>query len=147
VGDTYLPERDSRLGAGRFETSDVGAWQGGEIALRRRVDRVINLRGRKVDPSEVEKVLAALDGVDEAVVIGVTSPGGGEEIVRAVVACAASRLSYQSVAAWCRHKLADHKVPRSIIIVDAIPRTSRGKIDRAALLELRAPKDSGVAHG
>jgi len=147
VGETYLPDRDSRLGAGRFETNDVGAWQGGELALRRRVDRVINLRGRKVDPSEIEKVLEALDGVDEAVVIGVASSRGGEEIVRAVVACADGRLNYQRVTAWCRQELADHKVPRSVIIVDAIPRTARGKIDRAALLEMGTAKDSGAAHG
>ena len=146
VGETYLPDRDSRLGEGRFVTSDVSAWQDGELVLRRRVDHLINLRGRKVNPSEVEKILVALDGVDEAVVIGVTSPDGGGEIIRAVVACAAGRLNYQRVAAWCRHKLADHKVPRSVIIVDAIPRTSRGKIDRAALLKMGAPKDSDVAH-
>lgn len=142
VGETYLPDRDPRLADGRFETSDVGAWQGGELVLRRRIDRVINSRGRKVNPSEIEKILLALDGVDEAVVIGVTSPDGGEEIIRAVVASAAGRLSYQHVAAWCRHKLADHKVPRSVIIVDAIPRTSRGKIDRAALLRMGTPRDS-----
>ena len=147
VADTYVPECDSRLGAGRFETNDVGAWQDGELVLRRRVDRVINLRGRKVDPSEIEKVLAALDGVDEAVVIGVTSPRGGEEIVRAVVACADGRLNYQRVTAWCRQELADHKVPRSVIIVSAIPRTSRGKIDRAALLQMGTSKDSGAVHG
>jgi HIP---CoA ligase len=99
-----------------------------------------------LDPSEVEQVLAALDGVDEAVVIGVASPDGGQEIVRAVVACAAGHLTYQHVTAWCKDKLADHKVPRSVMIVDAIPRTSRGKIDRAALLEL-GRKASGVAHG
>lgn len=147
VGATYLPDRDSRLGQGRFETNDVGAWQGGELVLRRRVDRVINLRGRKVDPSEIEKVLAGLDGVDEAVVLGVTSSRGGEEIVRAVVACADGRLDYERVTAWCRQELADHKVPRSVIIVDAIPRTSRGKIDRAALLQMGTSKDSGEAHG
>ncbi|MEO8678357.1 MAG: class I adenylate-forming enzyme family protein [Vicinamibacterales bacterium] len=147
VGLTYLPDPDARLAGGRFETCDVAAWQGGEVVLRRRIDQVINLRGRKVDPSEVERVLAALDGVDEAVVLGVSS-AGGEEIVRAVVACAAGRLNYQSVAAWCRHKLADHKVPRSVIIVDAIPRTSRGKIDRAALLGMSSTRnDTGEARG
>ena len=144
VGETYLPDRDARLGEGRFETSDVGAWQGGELALRRRIDHVINLRGRKVNPSEIEKILVALDGVDEAVVIGVTSPDGGEETIRAVVACAAGRLNYQDVAAWCRNKLAEHKVPRSVIIVDAIPRTSRGKIDRGALLRMGTSKDPAI---
>jgi long-chain acyl-CoA synthetase len=146
VADGYLPEPDARLGDGRFETTDIATWQGSELMLRGRVDRVINLRGRKVDPSEIEHVLAALDGVDEAVVVCVASPRG-EEIVRAVVACAAGRLDYQRVTAWCRRKLADHKVPRSVIIVDAIPRTSRGKIDRAALLEMSAPNDFGPAHG
>jgi long-chain acyl-CoA synthetase len=148
VGETYVPEREARLGSGRFETSDVGAWQGGEIALRRRVDRVINVRGRKVDPAEVEGVLAALDGVEEAVVIGMRSDDGRDEIVHAVVACPSGRHTYRDVAAWCRHHLADHKVPRSVVFVNAIPRTPRGKVDRLALLALGASDTvPGVAHG
>ena len=139
---------DSRLSSGRFETNDVGAWQGDELALRRRVDRVINVRGRKVDPSEVEVVLSALEGVEEVVVIGMASPDGSDEIVRAVMACPSIRPKYREVAAWCRDRLADHKVPRSVVLVDAIPRTSRGKIDRAALLRLHAlDNDPGDTHG
>ena len=75
VASSYVPEFDLRLADGRFETSDVATWQGGELALRRRADRVINLRGRKVDPSEIERVLASLGRVDEAVVVGVVSTG------------------------------------------------------------------------
>jgi long-chain acyl-CoA synthetase len=138
VGETYVPDRDGRLDSGRFETSDVGAWQGGELALLRRVDRVINVRGRKVDPAEVEGVLATLDGVHEVVVIGMRSEDGRDEIVRAVVACPSGRHTHRGVAAWCRQHLADHKVPRSVVFVDAIPRTPRGKIDRSALLALGA---------
>lgn len=146
VAATYWPDSDVRLGAGRFETSDVASWSGAELVLRRRVDRVINLRGRKVDPLEIEQVLAALEGVNEAVVLGVKSPRG-EDVIRAVVACAAGRLDYQRVTTWCRHRLADHKIPRSVIIVDTIPRTSGGKIDRAALLEMSTRDDSSVARG
>ncbi len=136
VGATYLPEADSRLGTGRFETSDIGVWEGPELVLRRRVDHVINVRGRKVDPGEVERVLADMDGVDEVVVIGVAGPKG-DEIVRAIVAGPlALRPNHRDVAAWCRQRLADHKVPRSVVFLDAIPRTSRGKIDRAALVAL-----------
>jgi long-chain acyl-CoA synthetase len=148
VGATYLPRVDSRLSSGRFETNDIGAWQGDEIALRRRMDRVINVRGRKVDPSEVEVVLSALEGVEEVVVIGMASPDGSDEIVRAVLACPSIRPKFREVAAWCRDRLADHKVPRSVVLVDAIPRTSRGKIDRAALLRLHAlDHDPGDTHG
>lgn len=143
VGETYLPEPDRRLGGGRFETSDIGAWSGGELVLRRRVDRVINVRGRKVDPSEVESVLVSLCGVEDVVVVGVSSPGQGE-IVRAVIACPSGRLGHDDVVSWCRTKLADHKVPRSVVILDAIPRTSRGKVDRSALV---SPEDIGKQTG
>jgi long-chain acyl-CoA synthetase len=148
VGNSYLPNADSRLAAGCFETSDVGTWHGGELTLRRRLDRVINVRGRKVDPSEVEKVLSGLEGVEEVVVIGLASPDGRDEIVRAVMACPSTRPMYREVAAWCRKRLADHKVPRSVVFVDAIPRTARGKIDQSALLSLPpAEHDLGERHG
>lgn len=148
VGETYLPEPDARLQRNSFETSDVAAWQGSELALRRRADRVINVRGRKVDPSEVERVLATLAGVEEAVVLGIAAPERNEHIVRAVIACPSRQLGYEDIAAWCRPRLAEHKVPRSVVIVDAIPRTARGKIDHSALLALRATdKGQGVAHG
>ena len=94
--DGYLPESDSRLGAGRFETNDVGAWRGGELVLTApRRSRHQRARPQSRPIGESRSVLTALDGVDEAVVIGVTSPRGGEEIVRAVVACADGRLNYQ----------------------------------------------------
>jgi long-chain acyl-CoA synthetase len=148
VGDTYLPEPDARLGGGRFETCDVGAWRGGELVLLGRADRVINVRGHKVDPLEIERVLAGLDGVEEAVVIGVTSRNGRDDVVRAVIACPSGQLTYQHVVAWCRQRLADHKVPRSVVIVEALPRTSRGKIDRSLLVNLRtADERPSESHG
>ena len=133
VGDGYFPIADRRLGHGRFETSDLAEWRDGELVLLRRIDDVINVRGHKVDPAEVEQVLSGLDGVEEVVVLGVASQDQREQIVRAVVACSTRRLEYQEIASWCRARLADHKVPRSVVIVDAIPRTARGKVDRSAL--------------
>ena len=137
VGQRYLPEADEQLQRGRFRTSDLAQWREGELVLLRRIDNVINVRGRKVDPAEVERVLNEMEGVDEVVVLGVASPDRREQIVRAIVACSSRTLEYGDIAAWCRARLADHKVPRSVVIVDEIPRTSRGKIDRAALLDLR----------
>jgi acyl-CoA synthetase (AMP-forming)/AMP-acid ligase II len=146
VGACYWPLPDRRLEDGCFETMDRAGWQDGELRLQGRADFVINLRGKKVDPSEVERVIAALPGVDEAVVLAVPAPDGGE-IVRAVVASSSGDLTYARVAAWCRDRLAQHKVPRSIILVDAIPRTSRGKIDRTALVKLSSTPDVTPARG
>ncbi|HEY2294634.1 MAG TPA: class I adenylate-forming enzyme family protein [Thermoanaerobaculia bacterium] len=135
VSAGYLPEPDERLRNGRFRAGDLAVWQGGEIALRGRVDDLVNIKGRKVNPREVEAILADLPGVDEAVVLGVPVAGRGE-ILRAVVACRAGNLTTSEVVAWCRGHLSAHKVPRSVILLEALPRNARGKLDRAALLSL-----------
>lgn len=138
VGAQSMPSSDQRLGDGRFLTSDRASWCDGEIVLHRRADRVIIVRGYKVDPVEVEQVLQAMPGVHEAAVAGAPASEDGGLIVRAVVACSPGDITAQAVAAWCRARLADHKVPRSIVLVEALPRTERGKLDQAALGRLAA---------
>jgi long-chain acyl-CoA synthetase len=137
VSAGYLPEPDERLAGGRFRAGDLAVWQGGELALRGRVDDLVNIKGKKVNPREVEAILAGLPGVDEAVVLGVPVEDRGE-ILRAVVACRAGDLTTSEVVAWCRGRLSAHKVPRSVILLETLPRNARGKLDRAALLALGA---------
>jgi long-chain acyl-CoA synthetase len=138
VSSGYLPDPDvERLSGGRFWTSDLAVWQGGELALRGRVDDLVNIKGKKVNPREVEAILADLPGVDEVVVLGVPLGCRGE-VLRAVIACRPGRLKAGEVVAWCRSHLSAHKVPRSVILVAALPRNPRGKLDRAALLALEA---------
>ncbi len=134
VASAYVPDADPRLADGSFLASDFAAWQNGELVLHGRLDDLINVKGKKVDPREIEAVLAGLAGVREVAVLGV--PGRGSERVRAVIACRPEELSPEQVLRWCRGHLAAHKVPRSVILVPALPRTSRGKIDRPALLAL-----------
>ena len=80
--------------------------------------------------------MRALAGVDDVVVTGVGSPGG-QEFVCAVVAAPPGRVTYEAVSAWCRAHLADHKVPRSILIVERIVYSARGKVDPEWLAEIR----------
>jgi long-chain acyl-CoA synthetase len=136
VAQGYLPDADPRLAGGRFVTSDFAGWRGGELVLRGRLDDLINVKGKKVDPREVEAVLAGLPGVEEVAVVGVRLAGRGSEAVRAVIACRPGALSPEQVLHWCRGHLAAHKVPRSVILVPEMPRTPRGKIDRPALLAM-----------
>jgi len=145
----YLPDGDASLADGTFTAGDLAAWEGGELALRGRLDGLVNIKGKKVNPREVEAILGQLAGVDEAVVLGVSRPGRPDQILRAVVACRPGRLSAGDVTAWCRERLAAHKVPRSVILVPEIPRTSRGKLDHPALAALRAlgPPGADDGHG
>jgi acyl-CoA synthetase (AMP-forming)/AMP-acid ligase II len=136
----YLPDPDERLAGGRFQAGDVATWRGGELALLGRRDDLVNVKGKKVNPREVEEVIARLPGVDEAAVLGVAVPGRSGEALRAVVACRPGRLTAEEVAAWCRAHLSAHKVPRSVLLIEALPRNSRGKLDRCALLALSAER-------
>lgn len=136
VATTYLPAADARLGHGRFETADIGRVVDGEIAIVGRASQVINVRGRKVDPAEVEQVIRRLAGVDDVVVVGLAQADGGE-VVRAVVTGGAE-VTDAAVRAWCAAHLAPHKVPRSIVLAPAIRYTARGKVDTAWLAGLGA---------
>ena len=132
----YLPVGDDRLGGGRFVTSDLGLFEGGALRLRGRVDGLINVKGKKVNPTEIESVLQRMPGVAEVVAFGVPSADKASDTVRAVIACPSGGLGYDDVMAWCRAHLPEHKVPRSLVLVSAIPRTSRGKVSREELLAL-----------
>jgi long-chain acyl-CoA synthetase len=146
VAAGYLPAPDPRLGGGRYVAGDLAAWHGGELVLRGRLDGLINIKGKKINPREVEEILGGLAGVDEVVVLGVPVPGRPEERLRAVIACLPGSLTVEDVLAWCRGHLAPHKVPRSVILVPEMPRTERGKLDRAALLALGTGCGASVGH-
>jgi len=141
VASTYLPEASARLADGWFVSDDLGRLEQGELLLLGRRSEWINVDGHKVQPREVEAVLCSLPGVEDAVVIGAPLPGRAGESLRAIVASPSRRVTYFEIVAWCRGRLAPHKVPRRVRIVDAIPRTERGKVDREAILGLTEALD------
>lgn len=146
VATRYLPAEtaaDPRLAGGRFRTGDLGWWRGRELVLSGRTDDLINVRGKKVNPREVESVLADLAGVREVVALCAADAKRPEASLRVVVACDPGAVSSAQVLTWCRDRLAEHKVPRSVVLVEEIPRTSRGKVDREAVLALRPSRVSG----
>ena len=136
----YLPDPDDRLAGGRFRAGDLAAWRSGELMLRGRLDDLVNVKGKKVNPREVEGVIARLPGVEEAVVLGMPLAERSGETLRAVVVCREGRLTAEEVVTWCRAHLSAHKVPRSVLLVAALPRNARGKLDRCALLALSADR-------
>jgi long-chain acyl-CoA synthetase len=147
VARGFLPadsEPDPRLGGGRFRAGDLAVWKDGELALRGRLDDLVNIKGKKVNPREVEAVVGQIPGVEEVAVVGIALAEPAGEILRVVIACRPGSLTAADVLAWCRPRLSAHKVPRSVILVRALPRTERGKLDRRALLALQADGGAGA---
>ena len=114
---------------GWFRTGDQGTLDDtGYLRLLGRIKELINRGGEKIAPREIDEVLESHPSVKEAVAFGVPHPTWGEEVGAAVVV--SSPVSEKDLARYCRTKLADFKVPKTIHIVDAIPRTPTGKVQR-----------------
>ncbi|MDQ7850308.1 MAG: long-chain fatty acid--CoA ligase, partial [Armatimonadota bacterium] len=102
------------------------------------VDRkkeMINVGGLKVFPREVEEVLYEHAAVREAAVIPAPDPLKGEVVKAYVALKTGATATTDELIAFCRQRLAPHKVPRAVEFRDALPKTLIGKILRRALLE------------
>lgn len=114
---------------GWFRTGDEGVLDpDGFLRLAGRIKELINRGGEKISPQEVDETLLSHSSVSEAVCFAIPDKVYGEEIAAAVVLQGTATQS--ELMAHCKALLADFKVPRVIYIVDTIPRTATGKVQR-----------------
>jgi len=115
-----------------LRSGDVGYQNGlGHVFLVDRAKDMIISGGMNVYCSEVENVVQEFDAVKQVAVIGIPDDDWGEA-VHAIVVVNAS-LDENEFIAFCKERLAKYKVPKSVSIVEAIPVTAYGKIDKKAL--------------
>lgn len=100
-----------------------------------RMDEIIKSCGEKVVPHEVEQVLLNVKGVLEAAVISVPDSIRGHVVKAFVVVMQGISVDIPNLMDACRQCLEPVQVPREIEIVDSLPRTSNGKVDKGALLQ------------
>ncbi|MET3473436.1 long-chain acyl-CoA synthetase [Novosphingobium sp. 1529] len=121
---------------GWLRTGDAGYLDAdGYLFICDRIKDMICSGGENVYPAEVEAVLAEYPAVAEAAVIGVPDPVWGEAVKAVVVARTGQAIDPGHLIAHCRVHLAGFKTPKSIDIVDALPRNATGKVIKT---ELRA---------
>lgn len=114
---------------GWFRTGDEGYLdKGGYLTLVGRIKELINRGGEKIAPREIDEVLCAHSAVAEAVSFAVPDRMYGEEVAAAVVL--KSSATEAELVKHCKALLADFKIPKTIYILDSIPRTATGKIQR-----------------
>ena len=135
VETAQLAERylDGAPIAPAFTTSDLGFVEDGAVHVTGRADDVIITGGEKVHPAEVEAALLATPGVRAACVFGAADARWGQVVAAAIVVDARWDEA-RAVAAW--QALAAHVRPREIAIVDTLPLSPSGKIDRRAAAAL-----------
>lgn len=122
---------------GWFRTGDQGILDAeGYLTLTGRIKELINRGGEKIAPREIDEVLLTHPSVAEAVAFGVPHATWGEEVAAAVVLKEAQ--TEPQLLAFCKERLADFKRPKKIYIVETIPRTATGKIQRGVVAKALA---------
>jgi acyl-CoA synthetase (AMP-forming)/AMP-acid ligase II len=132
------PEATARvLRDGWLATGDLGRVDDhGRVYLAGRSKELIIRAGANIYPAEVERVLLRHPGVAEAHVVGLDHALLGEQVAACVVRRDGADISDVDLIRHCRAELATYKCPETIRFVDAVPRTSRGKVSRATLKTL-----------
>lgn len=115
-------------------TGDYGRFdEDGYLYFISRMDDIIKSRGEKVSPREVENALVDIPGVREAAVIGVPDPILGQAVKAFVILDQGVTFTEKAVQLECGKRLEAFLVPREVVFVSDLPRTSGGKIKKSDL--------------
>ena len=119
---------------GWFRTGDQGLFDGdGYLRITGRLKEIINRGGEKISPREIDEVLLAHPDVAQAVAFAVPHDALGEEVAAAVVLRPGATATPRDIRAHAAARVAPFKVPRTVLIVDEIPKGPTGKLQRIGL--------------
>jgi len=124
------------LDGGWFRTGDIVTMdEDGFLRIVDRIKELIITGGFNVSPTEVEEALRGHEAVEDAAVVGIPRPGGDEEVVAAVVLAQGASFDEAELRAHARAGLGAYKVPRRIVVVDELPTSLIGKVQRRQVRE------------
>ncbi len=122
---------------GWLHSGDLGVMdKDGYLVITGRIKDMIIRGGENIYPREIEEFLSGMEGVMDIQVVSVPSRKYGEEVTAFIIPKEGVTLTAKDVRAFCRGRIAWHKVPRYIAFVDGYPMTGSGKIQKFKLREL-----------
>ncbi|KQU04004.1 hypothetical protein ASG56_11295 [Rhodococcus sp. Leaf7] len=128
----FVPAPFAGPGERMYRTGDLVRWNSsGELSFLGRTDFQIKLRGLRIEPGEIENAALAHPGVTQAVVIAHRDAGTGAEHLVAYVS--GDALDVTAVRDVVADRVPQYMVPTRIVAMSELPRTTSGKLDRAAL--------------
>jgi amino acid adenylation domain-containing protein len=137
TAERFIPDPFSRkAGARLYKTGDLARFVAtGELEFAGRADQQVKVRGFRIELGEVETVLGQHHGVREAVVVAGENASGGKQLIAYVVACEELPPTTSELRDYLKRTVPEYMVPSSFVVLEALPLTATGKVDRNALPE------------
>jgi amino acid adenylation domain-containing protein len=135
TGEVYVPEEESEEGGERvYRTGDRGLRRrDGKVEYVGRKDEQVKVRGYRIEMGEIEAAMKSMEEVKEAVVV-VREEGRGEKrLIGYIVNKGGKSATLNEMKRKLRERLPEYMVPTGIIVLDEMPLTANGKVDRKAL--------------
>ncbi len=148
TAERFVPDPFGEPGSRMYRVMDRVRWlAGGELEYLGRADQQVKVRGFRVEPGEVEATLGRHPSVLEAVVVAREDAPGDRRLVAYVVPAAGAAAVPAELRAFAGEHLPAYMVPAAVVVLEGLPLSSNGKIDRAALPapEWTAAADAFVA--
>ena len=124
-------------------TGDAGWFdEAGNLRITDRIKDMYLVGGFNCYPAEIEHAMRQIPGVDAVAVIGVDDERLGQTGKAFVVRSPDAVISAEDIIAWCRNEMANYKVPRSVIFLDALPLNATGKVAKIELRAMAAAEDA-----
>lgn len=117
-----------------YKTGDLGRWlPDGNIEFLGRIDHQVKIRGFRIELGEIETVLSQHDSVRETVVVTQDDEFGNPRLVAYVIARVNPAPTVSELRHFLKAKLPEYMVPSAFVVLEALPLTPSGKVDRKAL--------------
>ncbi|MEU1844747.1 amino acid adenylation domain-containing protein [Micromonospora sediminicola] len=133
TAERFVPDPFGVVGARLYRTGDVARWRpDGSVEFLGRSDGQVKVRGFRIETGEVEAALVAVPGVRSAVVVA-RGEGAGVRLVGYVVPEVGVDVSGVDWRVVLGRRLPEYAVPGQVVVIEELPTTVNGKLDRAAL--------------
>lgn len=135
TAERFLPDPWTREPGRRLYRSGDAARRliDGEVEYLGRIDQQVKVRGFRIEPGEIQAALNAHPQVRESIVIARKDASDEKRLVAYVTAATGAEPSVDELRRYLKDRLPDYMVPAAILIVDSLPLTPHGKVDRRAL--------------
>jgi amino acid adenylation domain-containing protein len=130
LSDPFAENSNERM----YRTGDLGRWtDDGDVEFLGRIDNQVKILGHRIEPGEIETVLTMHQGVKHVSVVAQTDENGTKRLIAYYACSSEAGPTPRELRQFLQGKLPQYMVPSLFVVLESLPLSNNGKVDRSAL--------------